>query len=510
MSQLKKILRNVISNWANLIVSLVISFFLAPFILNKIGNVYFGVWVLVTQITGYLWLLDFGVRESVIKYVAEYNEKKDNKLLGDIIESALRMYALVCFICIAVSLCLALLLPVIFSISHDVIPTARLVVIISGIDIALAFVFNIFVGILMGMQRYDLFSTVSIGISIIRAILTVAFLSQGYGIVALALIQLFLNVCTNVIIYFAARRSLTFRLNVRHVEKRRWIYKMLFNYGFFVLLNNVCYMVCLHGATLIIAIFLPVSAVTFYAIAANLIEYMKKIIFAGTQVFNPLTSQLDARNETDKITTLLIQGTKFSLLLGLPVATVYFIMGRQFIGLWMGAEYSDIAGQVLAVLTVMTLFSLPHYTVISILLGLNKHKITAYCRLIEAVANIGLSVLLIKQFGIIGVAYGAAVPHVIMVIFVFPVIISRIVGITLSEYVRNAYFGPLFAGVPFAVACYFASFNYTSHSLLAFFSEVIVLLPIYMIGVWFVAFTRKERNFCKERLFAMVPVTLGR
>lgn len=509
MSFSKKILKNVVSNWANLFVSLVISFFLAPFILHKIGNVYFGVWALVTQVTGYLWLLDFGVRESVIKYVAEYHEKKDHKVLNEVINGSLRMYGFVCFACILVAICLAIFFPIVFAISDDVLPVARLLVLITGLDIAQSFIFNVFLGILMGLQRYDLFSKISIGASIARAVLTVAFLSHGYGIVTLALIQFLLNGCTNLTVYWIARRSIMFRIELWQHEKHRNTQRMILTYGFFVFVNNISQQAVFYSSNLIIAIFLPVSSVTFFAIAASLIEYMKKIITTGTQVFNPLTSQLDAQNESGKIATLLVQGTKYSLLLGLPVAIVYIVTGKQFITLWMGAEYADTTGNILAVLAVSTLFSLPHYTISAILLGLNKHRIMAYCRFVEALANIGLSILLIQSMGVLGAALGAAIPHLILVLFVLPTIILKFVDLDLSTYLRLSYLGPFLSVLPFTIMCYLAEYFHTPHSLLAYFLQVAVFLLVYLVTIWFVSFTNEERKFCKNKLLRLVPTYYG-
>ena len=67
------ILQNVTSSWAGLVVTTIISFTLAPIVVHSLGSVYYGVWTLLMQFTGYLWLFDFGVRESVIKYVAQYH-----------------------------------------------------------------------------------------------------------------------------------------------------------------------------------------------------------------------------------------------------------------------------------------------------------------------------------------------------------------------------------------------------------------------------------------------------
>ncbi|MEI8355145.1 MAG: oligosaccharide flippase family protein [Deltaproteobacteria bacterium] len=510
MSYFKVIMKNVVSNWANMATSLVISFSLAPFILHKIGNTYYGVWAVASQVTGYLWLMDFGVRDSVVKYVAEYHEKKDDGMLNDIINASLKLYSIVCCACLVLTFILAFFFPMIFSGLRGTASTAQLLVIITGIDIALTFVFNVFIGILMGLQRFDVFSKISIALTIARALLTVFFLSKGYGVVAICLIQFLANCCMNIMVYAVSRRLLCYRLNFRRYGRGRDIYKLLLNYSFFVFLNCIALQVFSFSSNFIIAIFLPVSSVTFFAIAASLIEYMRKIIWAGTQAFSPLTSQLDAKNDASRVILLLVKGSKFSLLLGLPVGTVYLIMGKQFIGLWMGFEYATITGNILAVLTVMTLFSLPHYTISGILLGLNKHHLMAYCRVVEAIANICLSLLLIRHMGLLGAALGVAIPHLIMVIFVLPVLVSRALNIKLFYYFRFSYCGPLISIIPFALACLLAHHFFTPRSLITFFAEILLLLPAYIAAAWFFAISKEERQHCKEMIFALAPAALGR
>jgi len=510
MSYIRIVLKNAVSNWANIGISMLISFFLAPFVLHHIGNTYYGVWAVVSQVTGYLWLLDFGVRDSVVKYVAEYHEKNDGGMLNDIINASLKLYFTICCACIAVTFLLAFLFPVVFSAAHESAPVAQTLIIITGLDIAQTFVFNVFVGILMGLQRYDVFSKVSIVLTIVRALVTIIFLSKGYGVVSVCLIQLISNSIMNIIIYVVSRKLLTYKLNFRKYGCGMQTYKLLINYSFFVFLNCVALQAFFYSSNFIIALFLPMSAVTFFAIASSLIEYMKKLIWAGTQAFSPLTSQLDAKNDPAMITSLLVKGSKFSLLLGLPVGTVYIILGKQFIGLWMGAEYSADTGNILAVLSVMTLFSLPHYTISGILLGLNKHRLMAYCRILEGIANIGLSILLIKHMGLMGAAFGVAIPHLIMVIIVLPIIITRVVKIRLSEYLRLSYYPPIIAVIPFTLACLLARHYFTPHSLLTFFGEIMVLLPVYIVGVWFLSITEEEQQLCKKTIYTFIPAALLR
>ena len=93
---------------------------------------------------------------------------------------------------------------------------------------------------------------------------------------ALALIQLCLNGGANLIVYYLAKRLLAFRISMRRVEKQIEVYRMIFKYGFFVLLNTISLQIIFYSSNLIIAIFFPISSVTFFVIAANLIDYMKK------------------------------------------------------------------------------------------------------------------------------------------------------------------------------------------------------------------------------------------
>src|SRR5207249_1908173 len=74
-------LRNIFSNWAGFICSSIISFFLSPFVVHHLGNSAYGIWILMGSLTGYLGLLNLGVRGAVTKYVAQLHAeaKEDRK-----------------------------------------------------------------------------------------------------------------------------------------------------------------------------------------------------------------------------------------------------------------------------------------------------------------------------------------------------------------------------------------------------------------------------------------------
>ena len=69
---MRRVLRNIFSNWTGYFVTVVVGFFLAPFVLHHLGNTGYGVWTLVLSLTGYFGLLDLGIRSSVGRFVARY------------------------------------------------------------------------------------------------------------------------------------------------------------------------------------------------------------------------------------------------------------------------------------------------------------------------------------------------------------------------------------------------------------------------------------------------------
>lgn len=52
MSSARKYARNLVINWSGHVVSLVVMFFMSPFVVSRLGDLNYGVWSLMTSIMG--------------------------------------------------------------------------------------------------------------------------------------------------------------------------------------------------------------------------------------------------------------------------------------------------------------------------------------------------------------------------------------------------------------------------------------------------------------------------
>lgn len=504
MNKTNQIVKNVSFNWAGMALGMVLSFIQAPIVVLALGNTWYGIWVLLNQLTAYTWLFDLGIREGVVRYVAKHHIRKEFGEINEIVSTAIYLYLLISFLTIAVISALVILLPYFFKLNSDVVGVARVVLFVSGLNIAISWFFNTYTGILMGLQRFDIANKIWIGIGVVNFVLVITFIKAGYGIIALALIGFSASMLGNILGYWQCRRLFP-ELKVLRLTWQRMRFRLLINYGKYVFLNNIGTKIIFGADALIIGIFLPVSAITFYAIPGTLINMLRNLVSSATWILNPLFSELESKGDMVKIKSILQRGTKFSLLLGLPVAIVYLIMGKNFISLWIGKEYGEGSSLVLIVLTIATLFTLFHHTVHSALFGISRHNIIAYLRIGEAAGKILLCVIFVKILGIVGVALGTAISHVLFMGLLLPFLARRSLGISIRTYLREAIIPPVLTIIPFAACCYSLNQYLPANSLLGFFTRVAAIMPVFLICAWYISFSKIERNAYLETACRYIP-----
>lgn len=505
MSVLRRLARNIATNWVVLALNIVLSFFLAPFVVNTLGSVYYGVWALTMQFTGYLYLLDFGVRDAVLRYASKYRAMNAGFRLNQIIRVAHEIYFPISAAVVVLSVVGAWVFPFVFSI--DEVPTseAQLVVLIVGLTIAQTFLLNIFLGVLHGFHRFDVGNYIAMSFSLVRAGLVVLALKAGYGIVGLSIAQLAVSVAggaTGFVVVLLIMRNEGFRFTwVPLTRKHRSVlFRRMIGYSAFVFLNNLGQKTSAAAGPLIIGVFLPVAAVTPYAIAGSLVGYVRALVVSSSWVFNPVVSHYSALKDLSTLTDIVQRGTRFAIVLALPAIVSFILIGDVFIGLWMGSEFVLQAAAVLLVLAIAELVSAPHHVMTAALYGMNKHQALAAMRILEAVSNVILSILLVRVWGVIGVAIGAAIPHVLLVCIAVPLLLQRHISVSFGQLMGGIFVRPLMGVVPFAAAMQLTYALREPRTLVEFFSMIALLLPVYGVSVFYVSIERRERDLALDKV----------
>ncbi len=333
------------------------------------------------------------------------------------------------------------------------------------------------------MQRFDLSSGVDILLEIGRIVAIITALKLGANLVALAIIQLTVALSRGLANMYLARRLYP-ECRAGSATWNRTHTRTVFAFGAVSSAIYVSQQVIFAADAIVIGAFLPVSMITLFVVGANLTDYTRAVVNGFAATITPRVSRLDAPSSRQELRQLVLEGAQLSMIVVLPIALTLFIRGGTFIGLWMGPAYAEPSGNVLAVLSIALAFWAGHQVVAVSLIGLNRHRPLAVAYLAEALTNLALSVALVQRTGIIGVAWATAVPSLIVTMVVSPALLRRVVGIAPSEIVTQVWLRPLMAMVPFALASWLLETRTSPNSILAFFLQVVMILPIAAAGIW--------------------------
>jgi O-antigen/teichoic acid export membrane protein len=161
-----------------------------------------------------------------------------------------------------------------------------------------------------------------------------------------------------------------------------------------------------------------------------------------------MAGQSHAKGDTNKLRTIWIAGNRACAMIIFPIGAILIILGKSVITAWVGAKYVAASYPVLVVLAVPLIFVLAQGASSRVLYGMAQHRPLAWVTLMESVANLILSIILIKPFGIVGDAFGTAIPLMCTSLLFLPRHMCRLLGVRIGTYLREAYTLPVLLTLP--------------------------------------------------------------
>jgi O-antigen/teichoic acid export membrane protein len=233
--------------------------------------------------------------------------------------------------------------------------------------------------------------------------------------------------------------------------------------------------------------------------------YSGQVSGAMGATFIPMASGLDDAGQTNDLRKLLIRGTQAALGLMLPIGVTLLLRGKTFFALWMGPQYRETSGTILQILLISQFFTIANSTAGQVAYGIDKHKSVAKWAAIEAVCNLSLSIVLVKTVGIYGVAWGTSISMAIIHLIFWPSYVKRELGVPVRTYIWEGWTKITLCSIPFAVATVLVDRHTHPVSLMGFFSQVLLTLPVYFVGVLALFYKPMLTIFKKWQASRMLP-----
>jgi O-antigen/teichoic acid export membrane protein len=484
MAGSKRFAFNVTMNWIAMAVGMVVPFLLTPIVIHSLGKVQYGVWILAVSTVAYLGLLDLGLRSAVIRYVSKADAQGNTVEARKAIGAALWFRILIAAGAVVLSFILAVVFPHLFKVPNGLERPAQVTVLMCAFAVAITLVSGVFGAVLSAIHRFDILSGVSVAQTAIRAAGVVLILHSGRGLIALAYWEFAVALMAGLATWGAAVKIFPVcrvRLGRPDIETL----KMIWSYSFTTFIIVIAVQVVFNTDNIVVGALVSVGVVTFYAIGGSLVAYSRQIVSSVATTFIPMASNMEAAGKSDELQQLLLKGTQATLGLALPVCLALIFRGKTFIGLWMGPDYKNVAGTVLQILMISQFFGVANTTAGQIAFGIEKHKSVANWAIIEAALNLSLSIVLAKTIGLYGVAWGTSIATTIIHLIFWPRFVQRELHVPVRTYLWEGWGKVTLCSVPFGIVCVVADRYWHPMSMVVFFGQILMTLPVYAIcAVW--------------------------
>ncbi|MHC4985803.1 MAG: lipopolysaccharide biosynthesis protein [Planctomycetota bacterium] len=412
MSKARIHTRNLAVNWFGHAANLAVMFFLSPFIIHSLGKVDYGVWCLLVAVTGYMGLLDIGIRASTGRFVIFHTGRDEHDHVNAVVQNAMGFFTALVMVLVIAAIFLGWWFPDLFDVGNSYRAVATLILPLLAVNIWVTAFSTVMSSVLASRDRYDLVQLVNLVTIGVRAGGTVLVLTLGWGLLGLVGVLLAaqtVGLVGNVLL--AHRVSGSLKVWPFHIRRDRL--RELIAFSIPVGVAAVAYKIIHQTDLVVVGAATNVALVTVYAIGALLPEYVWGFVDQVCMTFFPPIQRAAARDDHPPMHGAYLRQGRMALLVGLPIYVGIMIFGPRFLELWMGGGSltdADLRGAavVMRILCGARLVFLFGIGAAPLLTAIGHIRFNAVIGVVEAVTNLALSLVLVlvAGMGLPGVALG--------------------------------------------------------------------------------------------------------
>ncbi len=488
----RQIIKNIGSSWFALGNNILVGIFLSPFILHRLGDSAFGVWVLTFSITGYYGLFDLGIRSSIVRYVSKYLATGSREDLAKLVNTALFGYGCVGVVSLVVTGFLSSYMSTLFRIPPEFRSSTHLLIWMVGASVALGFPLGVVGGFLEGMQRFEILNWTNVVSTLLRALLIVLALQHGRGLLTITFITVALPLIASVVRGFIVLRLCPVLFGWKYID--RSTFRTIVHYSSTTFMIMVAGRLKFRTDEIVIGSMLSAAAITYFNIGARMVDYAGGVVNSLAQNFLPVASQSEATGNISRLRKLFVAGNRFCAFTIFPITASLLILGKSVIEVWVGKKYIATSYPVLVIMIIPSTIMFAQAVSGRILFGMSKHRTWAWVTLIEGVCNLILSIILVRPYGIIGDALGTAIPLTCSMVLFMPHHLCRLLGVRLRTYLREAFVLPLLITAPLVLVLLLMKKWFIPHSYRQLAVQLLIGGTVYGLELlWLFATNRALR-----------------
>ena len=404
----KRFVTGLLSSYAAIGVNILYTLASVPLALHYLDKEEFGLWALVTQLSGYLILLEFGMTGSVARSLSDHKDSMEDGIYGNILRTGARVFAIqggmIALLGLAVAWCAPSLLYLPSRLHQPFMVLMASQALLSGIKLAMGSIASP----LWCHQRLDLSNlAASASLVVTFTVLWLGFHSewQLYSIViataAGSLVGLLIN-------YISCRRLGLYPPREFRGNYDPHLFRELFHFGSGLFLMNLGSQLASASQVIVISRMLGMETAAAWAIATKIFSMAQQFVSRVLDSSAGGLAEMVVRGESGQLQKRFHDLVSISAIMAVMASAAITLTNGSFIQIWTSGRitWEPWNNFLLAAVLFCTAVTRCHTSLVGITKQIRGMK---FVYLFEGVAFVTLSLLLVRWLGITGMLLAALI-----------------------------------------------------------------------------------------------------
>ncbi|MBO5066581.1 MAG: oligosaccharide flippase family protein [Clostridia bacterium] len=431
-------------SYLNIFISSMVGILFTPYMVSTLGPTEYGLYQLLYATIGYIALLDFGLGSTLTRFILKYQSENDKEKERTVISMCVKIY---CFFGIIAMLAVALVsfnLDVFFSgsITAENADYAQKLFLIMGATTSISLISHALSGIQTAHEKYIITKGVYTVRQLLRVVVMLVLLQLDIGAMAVVTADLFVTIFLLLFDIFYCKVFLKARLILGKWDKS--LLKALFGFSFYVFLQIIIAQTNTGIDRMLLGIFATLEVVALYGVIMQLNSMFSSISNVVCSVTFPQISRVvfaDADKKT--LTECCARYSRYQMFISAPLMGGFILLGKFFASLWVPEYNSTHVWLCTLIIVIPETLAVVEGTIFHVMKAKNMQKTRSLILLGVTVANVLLTIPLIKWNAVFGPAIGTSVSYIVGNLILSNIYYHKKVGVDVILYSKLLFKGLL-------------------------------------------------------------------
>ena len=490
----REIRRGALLSYLLIIINTFYGLFFTPFLISALGDGEYGVYKIMGSLIGSVTILDFGIGSTVLRYAAKFHADRnqdglDNFAAMSVMEAG-GLSLIMTIVCIGVYFSIDKLYSA--SLSVRELGKAKELFILFTVILVINTFEKVLFSLIAACEHFAFANMLKLLRVVSKLVLAYLILQQVADSAMLLKIDILLLVCNMGLQMLYLRREIGISIRLKKWDNR--LFWGTFRYTILLFIHSIAVQFNGNLDNMVIGAVIGASAVTIYSIGLQLYNMYEQFALAFSDLMLPTVSKQIAQGASTREledTVITIGRLEFMALGGALCG--FAIIGKEFIGLWLGDGYS-FAWTVGILLMIPTTIPLVQNVCLSILRAKNKMLFRTVAVCVMAVFNFIFTVVGVPKYGAIAAAVGTVIGLVGANIIAMNIYYVKVIGLNIGRIFANVFSRTWICCIIAGVALYIAD-RMIGGTWALWGIKVIIFLAVYAGALLLWGMRKNEREY---------------